>query len=119
MRLFYAIAGVMALTCGTLGIILPLVPTVPFLILAAFCFAKSSPQLHNWLVEHPLLGPPIQDWRDRGAISLRGKRAATISILLVFSLSLYLGLPPLILIIQGSVLCCVLLFIWSRPTGSR
>lgn len=75
-RAFYLLAGLTALLLGALGVFLPLLPTVPFLILAAFCFARSHAGLERWLVEHERLGPHIQAWRERGAISLKGKRAA-------------------------------------------
>lgn len=118
MRILWAIAGILSLAFGTIGIILPLVPTVPFMILAAFFFAQSSPQLHDWLVNHRVFGPSIQEWRRSGAIGLRGKQMATISIVLVFALSLGLGFRLLILVIQAVTLTFVLIFIWTRPTGS-
>ncbi len=115
MRFLWAFLGLICLALATIGIILPLLPTVPFLLLAAFFFARSSDRLHNWLLSHPQLGPPIDDWQSRGAINPTAKRIATGSIVLVFGLSLALGLRPLILVIQAIVLSCVLIFIWSRP----
>lgn len=115
MRWLWAVAGLLALGSGLIGIVLPLVPTVPFLLLAAFCFARSSERLHNWLITHPRLGPPILDWNERGAINRRAKHYATLSILAVFGLSVLIGLRPTILMIQGVVLGLVLLFIWTRP----
>jgi uncharacterized membrane protein YbaN (DUF454 family) len=118
MRIFWALVGILAVAFGTIGVVLPLIPTVPFMILAAFCFAKSSPRLHDWLINHKVFGPSIQDWRDKGAISLRGKQLATVSVAFVFALSLILGLRFWVLAIQGTALIAVLTFIWSRPTGS-
>lgn len=115
MRFLWAICGLICLALALVGIVLPLLPTVPFLLLAAFFFARSSDRLHGWLLSHPKLGPPIEDWQSRGAINPAAKRIATISIVLVFGVSLILGLKPLILGIQGVVLGCVLLFIWTRP----
>lgn len=117
MRWLWAVAGLLALGSGLIGIVLPLVPTVPFLLLATFCFARSSERLHNWLITHPRLGPPILDWNERGAINQRAKRYATISILAVFAVSVLIGLRPTILMIQAIVLGLVLLFIWTRPEG--
>ena len=117
MRWLWAAAGLLALGSGLIGIVLPLVPTVPFLLLAAFCFARSSERLHNWLITHPRLGPPILDWNERGAINPRAKRYATLSILAVFGFSVLIGLRPTILMIQAIVLGLVLLFIWTRPEG--
>ena len=115
MRILWGIFGFIALALGVIGIVLPLLPTVPFLLLAAFCFAKSSQRLHDWLVTHPKLGPPIQDWRDHGAIRPRAKRLATLTVALAFGLSIALGIRPLILGIQAAVLAGVLTFIWTRP----
>lgn len=117
MRVFWALAGTVSLMLGLLGVLLPLLPTVPFILLAAFCFSRSSDRLHDWLVDHAVFGPSIKDWRENGAISLKGKRLATISIAMVFCLSWIANLDASLLIIQAIVLIGVLLFIWSRPTG--
>ena len=115
MRIVWLIFGVLSLGAGFVGVVLPLVPTVPFLLLAAFCFARSEERLHNWLVMHPKFGPSIMDWRERGAISLRAKRMATVSIVAVFMLYVLISLKLTLLAIQALTLGCVLLFIWSRP----
>lgn len=115
MRYIWATIGLFAVALGLLGVLLPLLPTVPFLLLAAFCFARSSERLHTWMLNHPRLGPPIQDWQTSGAISRAAKKMATLSCAAVFGLSLVLGLKPLILIIQALTLSCVMLFIWTRP----
>lgn len=117
MRWLWASMGLMSLSLGVIGIVLPLLPTVPFILLAAFCFARSSDRLHHWLLSHPKFGPVIEDWHQNGAISPRVKRISTASILFVFGISLVLGLRPLILIIQAITLSCVALFIWTRPNG--
>lgn len=115
MRFIWATLGLICVGLGLIGIILPLLPTVPFMLLAAFFFARSSERLHNWLITHPTLGPPIVDWQSRGAINPRVKRIATVSIAVVFLISLAMGLRLLILGIQAVVLTLVLIFIWSRP----
>ena len=78
-RQFYLVAGLASLALGSIGVLLPLLPTVPFMILAAFCFANSSPRLESWLVEHHVFGTHIKNWRDRRAITRRGKWAATVA----------------------------------------
>ena len=87
-RIGFLIAGFISLALGALGLLLPILPTVPFIILAAFCFARSSPALERRLVEHRTFGPHIHAWRSRGAISRKGKTAAAIA----FAASAALGL---------------------------
>ena len=114
-RAIWAGIGLLALALGIVGIFLPLLPTVPFLLAAGFAFGKSSARLHNWLLTHPRLGPPIHDWNARGAISRRAKRLAGLSILAAFSLSWLMGFGTRVLVIQAITLACVSLFIWTRP----
>lgn len=86
-RIGFLLAGFLSLLLGMVGAFVPLLPTVPFVILAAFCFARSSPRLERWLVGNARFGPHILAWRSRGAISPAGKRAA----LLAFIASAALG----------------------------
>lgn len=114
-RILWLGLGGLSLLLGAVGIFLPLLPTVPFLLLTAFCFAKGSDRLHDWLLEHPTFGPPILDWRDRGAIGRRAKVLATLSVAAAFGISLALQISGHVLIVQAVVLACVMVFIWSRP----
>ena len=98
MRAIYFLLGLFSLALGAVGVVLPLLPTVPFMILAAFCFARSSPALEQRIVEHPALKPHIVAWREKRAISKRGKSAA----LLAFAFSAAVGTlflaPPMSLV---------------------
>ncbi|MCT4576738.1 YbaN family protein [Donghicola sp.] len=116
MRPVWFTFGIICVALGLIGVVLPLLPTVPFMLLAAFCFARSSERMHGWLVNHRVFGPAIEDWNRSGAISLTGKRAATASIAVVFSISVFMGLRPTILAIQAVTLGAVLIFIWTRPS---
>lgn len=115
MRTIWAAFGFLALALGAIGIVTPFLPTVPFLLLAAFGFARSSDHLHNWLLNHPAFGPPIRDWQRSGAIGRRAKWLGSGSILAGFSLSVLLGLNWKALLAQALVLGCTSLFIWTRP----
>lgn len=115
MRILWAGLGFLALALGVLGLFLPLLPTVPFLILAAALFARSSQRLHDWLLSHPTFGPPIRDWRDRGAISLGAKRKATAAMAITVLLTALLGFGWGVLALQATALATVLVFIWTRP----
>jgi uncharacterized protein len=81
--LFVAL-GSFAFLIGIIGVFVPLLPTTPFLILAAFCFSKGSPRFHGWLINHAVFGPPIQDWNKRRVIKTRYKALASSMLLLSF-----------------------------------
>ncbi len=114
-RLLWGLAGGIALLLGLLGIPLPLLPTTPFLLLAAFCFSQSSERLHNWLMSHPQLSPPIKNWQRHGAISIKAKLMAGIAMGAAFVISILLEMPWHVLAIQLVVLIGVSLFIFTRP----
>jgi uncharacterized membrane protein YbaN (DUF454 family) len=87
LRWFLICCGVVSILAGVIGIFLPLVPTVPFLLLAAVCFGKSSQRFHSWLIEHNHLGPLIRDYLHGGRIPLRAKKIAIGMIWLSFPAS--------------------------------
>lgn len=118
-RSLWTAAGVLSFAIGAIGAVVPLLPTVPFMLLAAFCFARGSEKFHRWLIFHPRFGPAIRNWQAHGAISRRAKRAATIAIALTFSVSVLLGVPLYALAMQAAVLAIVLAFLLSRPEGPQ
>ncbi len=75
-RPLYLAGGLVALALGIVGTFLPIMPTVPFLIAAAFCFARSKPEWEQRLLEHPQYGETLRDWNERGAIRRRVKVVA-------------------------------------------
>ena len=117
MQYLWASLGLLCVALAMIGVALPLLPTVPFLLLAAFFFARSSSRLHNWLVTHRTFGPLIVDWQSSGAIRPAAKKAATLSIAAVFGLSVLISVPTFVLSIQAVTLGAVLVFIWTRPSG--
>jgi uncharacterized membrane protein YbaN (DUF454 family) len=120
LRLVAMAAGWISLILGIIGIFLPLLPTTPFVLLSAYCFSKSSPRLHHWLIHQPRLGPMIQNWEQQGSISQNAKVTATILMVGLFSLSLlFLDLS---LLFKSSLVCTgagILGFIWTRPLPLR
>jgi uncharacterized membrane protein YbaN (DUF454 family) len=116
-RFIWLTIGLLALACGIAGVVLPLVPTTPFLLLAAFAFARSSPTLHDWLVDHPRLGPSLRHWNDHGAISRRAKVSAAALMAGTLAFSIYLDVSTVVLAIQAMVMLGVGTFILSRPDG--
>ncbi len=75
-RALWLAAGALALATGVVGVFLPLLPTTPFVLLAALCFARGSARAEAWLLNHRRFGPMVQGWRLRRAIPLRVKRLA-------------------------------------------
>lgn len=78
-RHLYLAGGVISVALGAVGAFLPILPTVPFLLLATFCFARSNPAWEQRLLNHPRYGPPLRQWRERRAISRKAKTGALIA----------------------------------------
>lgn len=116
-RLAWLTIGLLALGAGIAGVILPLVPATPFLLVATFSFARSSPRLHDWLVTHPRLGPPIRDWNTYGAINRQAKYAAMGVMALTLAVSAAAGVSQKVLAIQLAAMSAAALFILTRPNG--
>lgn len=120
MKILYISLGWVAVALGFIGIFLPLLPTTPFLILAAYFFSKGSTRLHQWLLGQPHLGPIIKDWEAYGMIPLKAKIVSTIAIVALFSFTLIK--VQVVLWIKAIVAATgvgVLTFIWSRPHHKR
>lgn len=75
-RYLWTGAGLGFVAVGAVGAFLPLLPTVPFLLLALVCFTKGNPAWEQRLLQHPRYGPSLRQWRERRAISRRAKKAA-------------------------------------------
>jgi uncharacterized membrane protein YbaN (DUF454 family) len=118
MKFVYIAIGSIAVALGIAGVFLPLLPTTPFLLVAAWAFARSSPRLEAWLVQHPRLGPPLAAWRERRAIPTRAK---VIAILFMGASLVYLlwssSIPPIGKAFTALVLAGSATFILTRPSG--
>lgn len=104
------LAGTVSLGLGILGVALPGLPTTPFVLLAAACYAKASPRLHGWLRAHRLFGPMVRDWEAHRSLSRRTKRFAQGSMLVMVSISAWtLRERPVLL---GVVLVAAAIGVW-------
>jgi hypothetical protein len=109
----YLILGHVSVVLAILGIALPVLPTTPFAILAAYLYSHSSPKMHKWILSTPILGKAVLDWEREKMIRPRAKFTCTVLIILTISSSIYfgnLGLPLqiLLIIIALSVITFVL-----------
>ena len=118
-RGLWVVFGLVCVGLAIVGIALPLVPTTPFLLLAAFAFARSSPRLHAWLVRHKRFGPLIENWRERGAISPRTKAMSVGMMALMPPLSFGFGAPAWTVVLQAVILTGSAAFILTRPNGPK
>ena len=109
--------GWISVVLGVLGIFLPVLPTTPFLLLAAACFVRSSPRFYQWLVEHPKLGRYILYYLEGKGIPKRAKWMAISMIWLTISLSALLVVPLFwVKVLLFSIAACVSLYILRQPT---
>ena len=101
------------------GIFLPLLPTTPFLLVAAACFARSSPRFHRWLLEHRVFGPLIRDWQTHRALPARTKAVAIGMLVVTFGTSIAVAVEDVrlraVLVAFGVALVVMLLRIPTRP----
>ena len=114
MRIFWLIIGGASLTFGTLGIFLPLLPTVPFYLLAAYGFSKSSAKFHSWLINHNIFGPDIRAWNENRIIKRRSKLTASAAMAGAVVLAVIIGIPVIFIAIQTSILVAVAIFLWRQ-----
>ena len=114
-RALWLIIGLSSLGCGILGVVLPLLPTTPFILVSVFAFARSSPRLHDWLISHQRFGPLITNWQRHGAIDRRTKYIALTVMVLTPPISWLMGVPLWIILVQICVLSLSATFIITRP----
>lgn len=115
-RLAWLAAGWAFVALGVAGLILPVMPGVVFLILAAACFSRGSPRLEAWLLNHPRLGPSVVAWRRDGAIPARAKVAAFAGMAFSVALVVLSGAPPIAI---GSTVALVVAgaaYVGTRPS---
>lgn len=117
LRIIYHVIGLLMIVLAIIGAILPIMPTVPFLLVASWCFARSSPRFHNWLHNHKVFGPPIKQWEEQGVISPFVKILAVGGMSVGFCSFLLIAKPVLWLTIcVAIVLILISVYILTRPS---
>ena len=118
MRIAFAVIGTVALAIGVVGIVLPILPTTPFLLLAAACYARASTRLYGWLLGHSALWPIIARWRATGSLAPGVKTRAIVIVIVTFSVSILLVdalLVRVLLVATATVLTSFLARIPTTP----
>ena len=118
-KFVWNILGGFFVCLGAVGVLLPLLPTTPFMLLAAFCFARGSEKFHVWLLNHQTFGPLIHNWNEHGVVSGGAKASAIIFMLIAVGLSVVISVPAYVLWIQIGVLSLVALFLLTRPSKPK
>ena len=117
MRIIYFCLGWVMVVLGVIGMVMPLMPGAVFLIVAAACFARSSPRLEAWLLDHPRFGKTLRDWRSHGAISRPAKLMACAGMTFGFVVFWFSTHPSLMLAAGVAVLLLACAgYVVSRPT---
>lgn len=114
--LLQALAG-LCLLLAMVGLVLPVMPTVPFLVVAAWAAARSSPRLHRWLLQHPRFGSYLRDWAEAGLVPRRAKWFCT-AMMAGSAVSMPIFIPPAwyaFVIVAIVVMAAILVWLWRRP----
>ncbi|UXI65909.1 YbaN family protein [Tahibacter amnicola] len=107
--------AIVSLALGVIGIVLPILPTTPFILLAAFAAARGSTRLHAWMRNHPRFGPMLRDWEREGAVSRRAKYFAT-AMMFSSAVVLFLISPRWWIAAIGiATMLVVAIWLWMRP----
>ncbi len=119
-RLIYLGIGWLSLGMAVAGIILPILPTTPMLLVAVWAFGKSSPELAEKIRNHRVCGPPVRDWQDHGVISTKAKFLA-ISIMGLMGgwLWMFSSLPGWLTLLIIAVMVGAGVFVGSRPSTAK
>ena len=106
------------LAVGIIGIVLPVLPTTPFILAAAFAADRGSPRLHAWLLRHRVFGPAIRDWGTSRSIARRAKLVA-VGVMAVSVAVMAVSVPVAVALPTGLFVGAMALWIWTRPEPGR
>ncbi len=119
MRWLYLVAGIVSLALGVVGIFVPVLPTTPFVLLAAACFARSSPRFHEWLLRHRVMGPIIREWEAHRAMPPGVKPWAYAVMAVTFGISIAVVPALWHRLMLLSMALILAFFIWRIPVRPR
>lgn len=114
-RWAYKLLAILSLALGILGVFLPVLPTTPFILLAAWAATRGSPTLLAWLESHPMFGQMLRDWRRGGVVSRKAKWSATIVMASSAIVILVFVRKPVVQAVAIGCMACVLAWLWLRP----
>lgn len=114
-RWIWLVCGWVCMATGIVGLVLPLLPTTPFVLLAAYCFSRGSARYEHWLLTHPRFGPLVRDWRANHTVPLRAKQLAT-GMMALSAIASWWVLPLHIRWIPGACCVAVAVWLWRLPT---
>lgn len=114
-RLLWRVLALVLLALGLLGVLLPGLPTVPFLLAAAWAGGHGWPALELWLVEHPRYGEYIRRWRQGGAVPRRAKWAASWMMIFSSAVLLATNAPIVMKVVVPLLLVMIAIWLWRRP----
>ena len=112
---FYLVLAYFFAGLGIVGAFLPLLPTTPFLLLAAWAATRGSPELHHWLYNHPRFGPPLIAWEEKRAVSTSSKWVALTLMAVSWTIMLYMTEGPVVPTITGVLFLCGGTYLVTRP----
>lgn len=119
-RLIYLGVGWLGLGMAVAGVVLPILPTTPMLLVAAWAFGKSSPELAEKIRNHRVFGLPVRDWQDHGVISTKAKLLAiTVIAIMGAWLWIFSSLPVWVTLLITGVMVGAGVFVGSRPSTAR
>ena len=117
-RILWLVVASGSLAVGAVGVVLPLLPTTPFVLVAAYAAAKGSPRLHRWILRHRAFGPVVRDWQASGAVAPRTKRVA-VATMALSAVVVALVAPLAVAAAAGLVMAVVGAWLWRRPEPAR
>lgn len=112
MKVVLLVIGSIAMLLGAIGVVVPILPTTPFLIVAALCFAKSSKRLYNFCLQSKLFGPYLNHWYNHTGISKKEKRSMYIYVWITMLIAIYIVKDPQIKTVLGVILFAICLHIY-------